>query len=338
MSDSADILFLYGNDEFAISRRLKAIQAELDDEPNADLNISRLDGRALSADALHTALHAAPFLASRRLVILANPSAAYTTPQARKRFLALLENLPPTTQLVMHEYVETRIYRDPRRQAREDERHWIVRWAGKKEGVALERYPLPPLAEMPQWVVREAQRQGGEIDPDAAAHLAEMVGRDTRQAAQEIAKLLAYVNWERTITARDVEAVSVLTAQESVFDLVDALALGDGRRAQAVLHRLLEEEDPFRLFGMIVRQFRLLILAREVIASRGTVDDALQAMPGLHPYVVKKAYHQAQRFPMHTLEAIYHYLLKVDLRAKTGQMPLETALDVLTAELTPAKA
>ncbi|RME87213.1 MAG: DNA polymerase III subunit delta, partial [Anaerolineae bacterium] len=264
MATSPPILFLYGNDDFAISRRLKEIRAELDDEPNADLNVTRLDGRTLSAETLQTALQTTPFLASQRLVLLENPSAACTTPQARKRFLASLENIPPTSRLVMYEFVETRTYRDPRREAREDERHWLVKWGRKKDGVGLERYPLPTREEMSHWIIRETKRQGGDIEESAAGYLAGMVGQNTRQAAQEIAKLLAYVNWERTITLQDVEAVSVLTAQESIFDLVDALALGDGKKAQTTLHRLLEEEDPFRIFGMIVRQFRLLILAREV--------------------------------------------------------------------------
>jgi DNA polymerase-3 subunit delta len=84
---------------------------------------------------------------------------------------------------------------------------------------------LPRPWEMSGWIVNETKSQGGEIEPAAAAKLAEMVGLDTRQAGQEIAKLLAYVNWERQVQVQDVEAVSIVTA-ESIFGFVDTV--GDG--------------------------------------------------------------------------------------------------------------
>ena len=65
-----------------------------------------------------------------------------------------------------------------------------------------------------------------------------MVGADTRQAAQEISKLLAYVNWARPIKVADVEAVSIVTAEPDIFAMVDALASGNGKSAQRLLHRL----------------------------------------------------------------------------------------------------
>ena len=113
------------------------------------------------------------------------------------------------------------------------------------------------------------KNQDGQIEPRAAELLKEMVGVDTRQAGMEIAKLLAYVNWARPINSQDVEAVCIVTSQQSVFDFVDALSNGNGKVAQHLLHRLLETEDPFSLWGMVIRQFRLLIQAREILDGRG---------------------------------------------------------------------
>jgi DNA polymerase-3 subunit delta len=192
---------------------------------------------------------------------------------------------------------------------------------------------LPRPWEMTGWIVNETRSQGGEIEPPAAARLAEMVGVNTRQAGQEIAKLLAYVNWERQVQVRDVEAVSIVTAQESIFDFVDALSTGDSKSAQRLLHRLLENEDAFSLWGMVIRQFRLLLLAREVLDSQGDKDEVARELR-VHPFVAEKTTGQARAFTLPVLERIYHKLLEIDEGAKTGQFSLEFALDTFILELT----
>jgi len=160
-----------------------------------------------------------------------------------------------------------------------------------------------------------------------------MVGVDTRQAGMEIAKLLAYVNWARPVKVEDVEAVCIVTSQQSVFDFVDALANGNGKSAQYLLHRLLESEDPFALWGMVVRQFRLLLQAREILDGRGNKDDVARTL-GVHPFVAEKTTGQSARFSVETLEAIHHRLLRIDEGVKTGQLTLDLALDTLVVEIT----
>jgi len=312
------ILFLYGNDEFAIARRLNELQAAVDKD---GMNTARLEARTVSEDELNTAVNSAPFLAARRLAALANPSARYATPEAREKFFAFLGKAPTTTLLVLQEAIEPK----------EEEKHWLVKRAGKA-GIKAERFMLPRAWEMTGWIVRETEAQGGQIEESAAARLAEMVGEHTRQAAQEIAKLLTYVNWARPITLQDVEQASVVTAQASIFAMVDALANGDTRQAQALMHRLLEEEDPFQMWGMVIRQFRLLILAREVIDGRGTLQEARQSIHEA-PYSVEKAYKQAGRLTMAALEGIYHKLLEIDEGVKTGQVTLEMGLEMLVVDL-----
>jgi DNA polymerase-3 subunit delta len=209
-----------------------------------------------------------------------------------------------------------------------------VKWVGKNSKlVKTQAFMLPRQWEMAGWIANETKSQGGEIEPPAAAKLAEMVGVNTRQAGQEIAKLLAYVNWERQVEVQDVEAVSIVTAQESVFDFVDALANGNGKSAQYLLHRLLESEDAFSLWGMVVRQFRLLLLAREVLDARGGKDEVVKAL-GVHPFVAEKTTQQARGFTLPVLERIYHKLLEIDEGVKTSQLTLELALDTLVVELT----
>ncbi len=320
----SNIFFLYGNDEFAISRRLKDFESDFSDPTSAEMNTARLEARSMSEDDLNNAVNAMPFLAKRRLVLLANPSSKYNNPSIRKKFLEFLERMQDTTRLVLYESVDSR----------DAEKHWLVKWAEKNEKlIQAKAYMLPRLKDMTGWIVNETKNQRGQIDQRAAEILRDMVGVDTRQAGMEIAKLLAYVNWARPIAVQDVEAVCIVTSQQSVFDFVDALANGNGKSAQHLLHRLLEAEDPFSLWGMVVRQFRLLIQAREILDNRGNQNDVARTL-GVHPFVAEKTTQQAARFSIESLENIYRRLLNIDEGVKTSQVTLDLAMDTLVVELT----
>jgi DNA polymerase-3 subunit delta len=316
-----NIFFFYGNDEFAISRRVREFESDFSDPTTADMNTAHLEARTASENDLNNAVNAMPFLAPKRLVILANPSAKYSKPNERKNFEEFISAAPETVRLVMYERVEPK----------EAERHWLVKWAAKG-GAKAQGFMLPRPKDMPGWIINEARNQKGVLEPSAAAKLAEMVGTDTRQAGMEIAKLLAYVNWERPVKLADVEMVSIVTAEPDIFMMVDALADGKVGAAQKLLHRLLENEDAFSLWGMVIRQFRLLLQAREVIDARGMVPDVQEAL-GVHPFVAEKVYGQARRFNLSTLENIYHRLLLMDEAAKNGQVTLDLALDMFVGEL-----
>jgi DNA polymerase-3 subunit delta len=319
-----NIFILFGNDEFAITRKLKDFESGFSDPTTAGMNTAHFESRSMTDEEFNNALNAMPFLASKRLVTLANPSSKYNNPAVRKKFEEYISKTPDTVKLVIHELIEPK----------EAAKHWLLKWAEKNSDlVKTQAFMLPKQRDMAGWIVNEAKNQGGKIEPAAAAKLAEMVGVDTRQAGMELAKLLAYVNWARPVQSSDVDAVCIVTAQQSAFDFVDALSLGNGKAAQKLLHRLLENEEAFSLWGMVVRQFRLLIQAREILDGRGNKDDVARAL-GVHPFVAEKTTGQASRFTMESLENIYRHLLVIDERVKTSQLTLDLALDTLVVELT----
>jgi len=323
MSDSPSVILLHGTDEFAIAGHIEKLCAGLGDPSTAGMNIARFDGRlGLDFEALNNAINAAPFLAPRRVMVLVHPISAFNSAEGRKKFIELLEKAQPTTTIALAEFDELK--RD----------HWLLKWAvqaAPRAGVHV--YSLPKRWEMPRWIESESKKLGGRIEPDAAARLSEMVGEDTRIAAQELTKLLTYVNFARPVTLLDVERVSIVSAQGNVFELVDALGQGDGKKAQHVLHQMLEEAEAFELWGMVIRQFRLLLQARELLDASASIPEIQKAL-GLHEFVAQKVTGQAKRFSLFALESIYHKLLVIDEGAKTSQVPLDLALDTLIVELT----
>ena len=321
--------FFFGNDEFAIRKQVDKFALKFTDPTSAGMNTSRLDARTVSENDLTNATGSMPFLADQRLVVLDNVSKRFTGLDGHKKFVAFLETVPTFTRLVIVEPEEIK--------ERDIPNHWLVKWVAKNaEKAEYKIFMLPRQREMPNWIVLETQRQGGSMERAAASRLAEMTGEDTRQAALEITKLLTYVNFAHPVGMEDVDAVSIVTASVDVFDLVDALGNQNGKLAQKLFHRLLEDKDAFEVFGMVVRQFRLLTMARDVMDSGGTQEDVTETL-GLHPYVAGKTFQQARNFSLETLKDVYHRLLSMDEASKTGGMPLEASLDILIVELSSGR-
>jgi DNA polymerase III subunit delta len=328
------VYIFHGDDPYAIRRHIEALIQHMGDAALADLNTTRLDGRQANDDELFSAANSLPFLSERRVVILSHPFVRIQSDAARKRFLALLNGLPESTALCL--VVEDEFVRKGRdwdwKSLPSLKTQWMRKWmneVGKRAFYQL--CQLPSINEMPEWVRKEARRQGGQFSPDAAKALVSHVANDTRLASLEVEKLLVFVDFKRPIEVEDVEDLTAQAGQADVFNMVDALAAGDARQALGQLHRLLETQEPLSLFGMIVRQFRLLIQARELIdeGRGGQLAEELH----LAKFVADKLFQQARRFQMPQLEDLYHRLLLMDEAMKTSQMPSDLVLDTFVAGL-----
>ncbi len=327
------VYILRGDDEEAISSHIKKFYSGLGELDMAEMNTSRLDGKNSSLNDIRSAALALPFLTERRLVIVEDPAKPFDgkgKEAQQKEFLSLLDSLPQSTGLVlvlpdsMHYKKGWEKYHS---------KHWLINWAtGAGAKALIVDCPLPTERDMPGWIRRKAAELGGQITPQAAATLAEFIGSNTRRGTQEIIKLLTYANYERPVDDDDVRRLTSQDHQTDVFTLVDAIGNRDGEKALDMAHLLLEEMDFIPLFGMIIRQFRLLIQAREIIDAGGNENDIKDRLR-LHPYVAQKIHNQAGKFSLNSLEDIYHQLLEIDLGEKTGEMPGDLALDVLVAKL-----
>jgi DNA polymerase-3 subunit delta len=331
MSDKPPVVYiLNGDDEFAITRFVSELESKLGDPAIASLNTTRLDGRSATLEELAGAAGAMPFLARRRLVIMTSPTERFKSQEQRQRFLDYLGQIPETTALVL---VENRLLTDDR-DRRNDKLHWLEKWASSStQRVFFKTFALPRGGAMVAWIQAQARIAGGSLSIQAAQLLVSLIGDEPRLAEQELHKLLAYVNYKRSIEPDDVQAITVDSAQGDIFAMVDALGSGDGRRATGMLQRLLDDTDALSIFGMVVRQFRLLILARECLDGGGPVEEVSQVIKSPR-FVAQKIATQARQFTLPALEQIYRHLLELDEAIKTSQIDGDLALHTFIAAQT----
>jgi DNA polymerase-3 subunit delta len=321
------IYLLYGNHDLAFSEFVLRLREKMGEPSTANMNIDTFTPSNFNLANFQQVCASFPFLSRRRLVILEQPTQQSSDEQIKDPFFALLESLPETTALILIENVDFKSTKGKIPKKLSDLIHWLE---NHQPSAYIKRFEIPHGPHFVRWIRQLVHELGGEIEPHAAQLLAEFVNEDPHLTLQECSKLLDYVNYERPIEVEDIEKCTPFQRQSDVFAMVDAIGQRNGSQALQWLRQLLQDDSPIYAFGMIVRQFRLLLLTKEVQVKRQDPKDALH----LHPYVAGKIIAQAKNFSLEDLQKIYHHLKEIDLASKIGQDDLEVSLERFVAQLT----
>lgn len=333
MDNKPVVYIFHGDDELAIQSAVTSLFKHLGDPGTAEMNTTRLDGAQTGLAEILNAAATMPFLAERRLVILNNPLSRLKDKASQERFCEMMDQLPQSAALVLSIPDQQRYKQGGWHWETLDEKHWLQSWAkGSQKRVYVKDFGLPQAGEMPRWIQSKAQELGGRFTFDAAQELAGLLENNTRLAALEIEKLLTYVGDDRPVEAGDVQHLTAFSGHVNIFDMVDALGQGNKAKALELLHGLLEQQDGFSLFPMVVRQFRLLLQAREIL-DEGKGVEHIQRELHVANFVAKKLNYQAGRFRMDELKELYRSLLEIDVASKTGEMNADLALDIFIARM-----
>ncbi len=349
MEDSKPIIYLlHGDDHFGLMGFIEILIGKMGEPATAQMNINRLQTGIDSDGDIKSACLAIPFLSERRLVILTgfaeklkksdsnlnsgNGESRNTLGQ-QKEAIEFFKSIPSTTALVL--VVEDEWVRDKGEWGWKNmpDRHWLPTWVKKNTTLAWYKvFALPRGKDMVTWIDKQVRKMGGKISMAAAQELSLSIGYDTQLAHQEIMKLLTYVDYQRPIEVSDVELLAISVIKQNVFDMVDAIGRRDLKYALATLHELLNESAAEELMGMIIRQFRLLIIIKEALGTSMSVTD-MCGLVRLPVGIVEKLMNQARGFSFSELKSIYHHLLDLDLSNKTSQSPPEVVLDTFIVSL-----
>ena len=200
--------------------------------------------------------------------------------------------------------------------------------AFNKKGAAYE-YKPPFSNQYPAWIRNEFLARKKKISTDTANFIFLNVGKDLRKLRSEIEKICLFCKDKSEISLSDVEAVIAKSSQSGIFDLVDAIGRRNEKEAFTILNHLLEtEKDYYRIFHMVVRQFRLLLTTRALLDKSATERELVSKVK-LPSFIVKKYVAQAKNFSSRKLKEIYQYLLETDLSLKTSKKEPKLALEIL---------
>lgn len=331
----ADIIIMQGDDRLSVEEEITAITKEGGQDAFSDLNTTHLDGSVLNINEISMQLNMLPLGGKKRTVILDNALEMIKKKESRGWLKKVFSNFPPTTILILILEDKKKYKAGSMVWETVGGDHWLRKMISQFSGeIRWIELSLPSDREMPDWIKKEAEKQGGKFHPRAAVELSRLIGNDLFQARNEIEKAIFYVGENKQVSADVVRLLSISTKEENVFALVDAVGQCDGRLAFKLLRELKKDFPSQYIFSMLVRQVRLLVLSKEALLRGGGEKDVMAACKLRHAFIVKKLINQGRHFTIEALEDIYRSLDRIDGDCKIGRATLDVALDGLIAGIT----
>ena len=319
------IIFLYGPDTYRSRQKLNEIIEHYQKIHKSGLNLKCFDFEENKAS---TELSRTSFEEFQDFI--------QTTSMFKEKKLVILKNAPPNLEI---EKEILNLIKNPRYQneiilfyeeKEIDNKRPLFQYL-KKQGKSQE-FKLLGGQKLRNWVKKEFEKYGANIENQALEKLIDFVGNDLWHLSNEIKKLVSFKGGER-VEIKDVETLVKPKIETDIFETIDAIASKNKKQALELLHKHLEKGDsPLYLLSMINFQFRNLLEIKDLIERKKSYQQILNKIK-LHPYVIQKSYWQAKKFSLQELKKIYQRIFQVDLSIKTGKIEPKTALDLLITEI-----
>lgn len=319
------IIYIYGEDTFRsrnyLTQQIERFKKERDPQ---GMNVVFLDGQKVESSRLWNEVMAAPFLAEKRMVVIQNILLSKDANLLESLREGLREDKVPEKNIVIFYQSEsvgkTNLAKDLHKTLAKEK--W-AREFGALSGV-----------ELNGWIKTEVAQRGGKINPAAVVYLAQNAGKDMWYVDSLMDQLIAYAEGKE-ISLADVQLFLEEKVDDNVFNMVDAIVAGNRKLAFKLIEeqRRLGKEDGM-IFGMVLRQFRILIFMRDLFNRQENItSDTMAKMLDLHPFVAKKSLPFIKKYPLDKLKDIYNQLLEIDIKTKTGLADQSLLIDLFVEKL-----
>ena len=292
------LYLVVGEEDLLRDSALAAIKRAAIGSEGDEFNYELFYGDEVSGTDIRDSVAAVPAFAERRLVVV--KGAEKLTAREGDLLLDYLENPVESTTLV---FVSSKL--DGRLKFSQ---------ALTRAAIVVDCSPLRD-AQLPAWIVREAERVGLRLDDAVAQVLQESCGASLYGVRRELEKLASYVPADRSVTADDVHLLRGMDPGASVFELTLAVAEGRRGRVLSILARNLEAgEAPLRILGSLAWQYRRLWKVKESLTNGGREGEAARSLR-MEPWKVRAF---LDRFSEPRLQRALRLFLDTDGRLKGG--------------------
>ena len=145
---------------------------------------------------------------------------------------------------------------------------------------------------------------------------------------KELEKLICYTMGKDVIEASDVETVCSGRTENKIFDMVNAIAERNQKKALELYYDLLAlKEPPMRILFLITRQFQILLQVKEM-RRLGFDNKSMASKIGIPEFAVRRNLVQAKAFTGTELRQALEDGVSAEEAVKTGRMAEQLAVEV----------
>ncbi len=303
------IYLIYGEEGYLKRQyRDRFVKAML---PDGDtMNYAHYEGKNINVREVIDLAETLPFFAERRLIVFEDTGFFKS---AGAELADYIKDMPDTTYFI---FVENEVDKRSKLYKAVKAKGYIVELSTQDEGT------------LKRWVQGIVRREKKQISDSVILYFLNKVGTDMENIQRELEKVFCYALDRQEITREDIDAVCVTQITNHIFDMVNAVADKNQRKALDLYYDLLAlKEPPMRILFLMIRQYRILFQVKGLL-GQGYGRKEIASKAGLHPFAAGKYMEQAKRFRISELRAVMEDGADIEQRVKTGLLTDNLAVEL----------
>lgn len=308
-------IFLYGNDIFRSTEKLKYLKEKFIEKNTSNASSSVFDfNENDSFEKMQSILRAESLFSSKKIIVIKSAinSADKTT---QDKIVEYIESGDGSNDNVLIFWEEN----EPRKNNK------LFKTMISK--CKSEKFDKLAGVNLSNWIKEEFEARNITAGNSSINKLISFVGDDLFQMKNEIDKLSSFAK-NKNLKEEDIELLVKSKVEANIFETVEAIGAKDKNKALKLFHDQIEQgDDPFYILSMYVYQFRNLLKIGSFYFDGISDRDIIAKETKLHPFVVQKGMQQLRDFSIQKLKLIYKELEKLDSGIKTGKVEIVDAMD-----------
>lgn len=319
------VYLFYGNEVFLRDFCVKEIKKTYVDASLESMNYIEMDGKEVQVSEVVNASETLPFMADKKIVIVNDCQWFSSNVKSNEieELIKYLKRPSDTTSLIF--IVKSDSIDKRKKQVKE-----IKKLNGMIEFSKIKGKDLT------KWISKIFKKNGKMIKENEIKSFIQITGyidnnsnKNLYDLENEVIKVSNYLGERKQVEQEDIEKILVKSLQNNIFRLVDGI--GNKNYNQSIFmfnEMILSNEPPQLIIYMIIRQFRLLIMAK-LLQSRGYSIGNISKKMGVPNFVARKLISQSNNFNIDELKEGLKKCLESDKKIKKGEMDSKLAVEVL---------
>lgn len=304
-------VYLLCGEEAYLKKRYKRQLMDTVLEPGDQMNLNLYEGKGIDVNEIISQADTMPFFAERRLLVI-EQSGMFKS--ASPQMAEYIPKIPQETCIV---FVEDEV----------DKRGKLYK-AVKKEGRVVELGRQDEKTLM-NWVLSILRRERKQITSATMSLFLAKAGDDMELIGNELEKLLCYTMGREVITSEDVEQVCVNRTENKIFEMINAIAQKQQKKALDLYYDLLAlKEPPMRILYLLTRQFNMLMQVKE-LRSQGFDQGAIAGTLGMQGFIARNYIRQSEPFTLAQLRSALKECVETEEAVKTGKIGDSLGVELL---------
>lgn len=304
------IYFFYGDEDYNIELEIKKLRKKLLDKDFSAMNFKVADNPSFSE--LISLLRTQPMMFGNQMIVIDIEnyfSQTLDDKQLEEISNALEDNVESLC-------VVFRVVFDRNEGKKIDSRKKIykiiTKYAKEQEFPTFKTYKI---ADISNWINKEARKYEITIEKDAALTLIEQIGNNLREIDKELEKLKLLAYPKNVVTKKMVKEICI--SNEDLFLFADFLLKGDKSHALLEFKKLLDKKHPLEVLSALQTMLRKWIIIK---SKSGTMSLAeISKLTGQHEFVIKTTLEKMKDTPLKDLVSLKQNLVKAEYNIKSGQ-------------------